>query len=164
MTFPGHLARLLCLGLWLTLASPAVAQQVPAGGPSAQHINRIGNAMIGATGTQDARILLYAEVNPPNLLFETRYLADGQTAIQRALPADDVLQQAIVDTWRVAHAQMGDNVWRVMIFQLDHGRVNMRFLFAGDYDPVVSFDDRYAAELGWFNAPPRTMPQVLPAQ
>ena len=157
-----RLARLLCLSLML-LAGPAVAQEAPPGAPSAEHINRIGNAMIDLAGTQDALILLYAEVSPPNLLFETRFLADGQSAIQRGLPTDDALQQAIADTWRAAHAQMGDNVWRVMIVELDHGRVNLRFLFVGDYDPAVSFDDRYAAELRWFRLP-RTMMMPVPSQ
>lgn len=119
--------------------------------PSPESINEIGHAMVEAAGTSDARILLYAEVSGSNLLFETRYVADGDGTVRRAAPSDNTLLESIANAWRHAHSQMGNDAWRVLIYRLDHGRVNVRVLYSRDFDSNISFDDRYAAELGWLS-------------
>ena len=145
-----RLLACIALPLLLLSAAPALAQsQAPVLSPSPEDLDRVGHALVDLVGTADARILLYAEVRGSDLLYETRYLADGETTPRRALPSNDALLNAVADAWRNAHARMGDNVWRVLVYRLDHGRLNARVLYAGDYDPNISFDDRNAAELAW---------------
>ena len=107
--------------------------------PSPERIEEIGRLLLRNAEVEQSKVLIFAEFDDGWMGGVIRYLPDGGRQL-RSADFSQELTVALMNAWDEAVAELGDGAWRGMIYVLDHGRVNVRLLYA---DELGGMDDHW---------------------
>jgi hypothetical protein len=114
--------------------------------PSPELMEFIGRRLQEMVHPENQFVFMYAEFDDGWVGYQILQPSDDAAGAQSPKGRRGDFGLVMIEAWEEAKRHMGDDVWLVMIYVLDHGKVHARLLYPGQFNPDTELSERAQAE------------------